>query len=81
MKYLQRRKKDKLYRQWVERAGLPLEAVPPNIDDIDNLGMGKDDTSETSSPKIFGYNLLYILLAVAILILCTGLILLLIYSF
>ena len=28
MKYFQQRRKRKLYRQWVERSGLPPEAVP-----------------------------------------------------
>ena len=27
MKYFERRRKAKLYRQWVERAGLPLDAI------------------------------------------------------
>ena len=28
-RYFQRKRREKLYRQWVERAGLPPEAVPP----------------------------------------------------
>lgn len=32
MKYFQRRRKEKLYRQWVERAGLPPEAIPHDAD-------------------------------------------------
>ena len=28
MKYFQKRRKAKLYRQWVERAGLPTDAIP-----------------------------------------------------
>jgi len=29
LKYFERRRKAKLYRQWVERAGLPPEVSPP----------------------------------------------------
>lgn len=29
--YLRMRKKDKLYRQWIDKAGLPLEAVPRKV--------------------------------------------------
>jgi len=32
LKYPQRRRKRKLYKQWVERAGLPPEAVPHETD-------------------------------------------------
>ncbi len=29
MKFLQRRRQEKLYRQWTKHAELPLEAIPP----------------------------------------------------
>ena len=29
MKFFQKRRKAKLYRQWVERAGLPSDTIPP----------------------------------------------------
>ena len=36
MKYFERRRKAKLYRQWVERAGLPPEASPPETQKSEN---------------------------------------------
>lgn len=31
LKYLQRKRKQRLFEQWVERADLPLEEVPPDL--------------------------------------------------
>ncbi len=49
--YFKRRRKAKLYRQWVERAGLPPEAVPTEA------GKSEDTTlqvpsSEAASPEV-----------------------------
>ena len=37
MKYFQRKRKEKLYRQWMERAGLPPEAVRPETADSESI--------------------------------------------
>ena len=37
MKYFQRRRKEKLYRQWAERAGLPPEVVPDKADESEDV--------------------------------------------
>ena len=38
--YLERRKKVKLYQQWVKQAGLPPEEIPPEV----LLGQAAEDT-------------------------------------
>jgi len=37
VKYFQRRRKEKLYRQWAERAGLPPEVVPDKADESEDV--------------------------------------------
>ena len=37
MKYFERRKKAKLHKQWVERAGLPSKEVTPKPDKSDDI--------------------------------------------
>ena len=37
MKFFQRKRREKLYRQWVERAGLPPEAVRPETENSDSV--------------------------------------------
>ena len=72
LKYFQRRKKRKLYRQWVERASLSPDAIP------------REEVAEDMIPQIdkqqSHLNILSILLGIALVILCAGLILLLVYS-
>ena len=65
-KYLQRWRKERLYQQWVEKAGLPPEAVPKGdiTPKIDKLRLGA----------------LYILLGVSLMIFGLGLILLIMQS-
>ena len=67
--YFQRRRKEKLYRQWIEKAELPAEAIP------------QEEAAEEIRPKKVDkgksrLHILYILLGVAIVLLCVGLILL-----
>jgi len=54
VKYFQRRRKGKLYRQWVERAGLPPEAVPHDADKAEAvpapIGKRKAAGDEASGP-------------------------------
>ncbi len=72
LRYFQRRKKRKLYRQWVERASLPPDAIP------------REEVAEDMIPQIDKQqsrrHILYILLGVAVVVLCAGLILLIVYS-
>ncbi len=39
--YFNDRKKQKLYRQWVEKSGLPAESVPADVED--GPGMPRED--------------------------------------
>ncbi len=39
MKFLKRRRKERLYKQWVQHDGLPLEAVPQR-EVVEDRGMG-----------------------------------------
>jgi hypothetical protein len=73
-KYFQKRKKRKLYQQWVEMASLPSDAIPRKEVDADRIPIPQADKQRIR------LNILSILLGVAFVILCTGLILLLIYS-
>ena len=70
--YLRRRKKRRLYQQWVEQSGLPPGAIP------------QEEVAEERILKIDKQQLLltilYILLGACLVILFVGLILLIIYS-
>ena len=70
--YLQRRRKGRLYQQWVERAGLPPEAIP------------QEEVAEDIIPKIDKEQLrlpiLFMLLGASLVILCVGLVLLIAYA-
>jgi len=72
LSYLQRRRKAKLYQQWVERAGLPSDAVP------------EEESAGDIIPKIHKEQLripiLYMLLGAALVILFVGVILIIISS-
>ena len=67
-RYLKTRRRVKLYRQWVERADLPSEAVPEEELAIDI--MPKIDKRQLRLP------MLYMLLGASVVILLIGLILL-----
>lgn len=72
LKYMRTRKKRKLYRQWVKRAGLPPEAVP------------EEEFTQDIIPKIdkekLRLRVLYMLLGASLVILFGGLIALILYS-
>ncbi len=72
LKYPRRKRKKRLYRQWVETSGLPPEAIP------------EEELAGDIMPKIdenkLRLKVLYISLAASIMIFCTGLILLIINS-
>ena len=62
----------KLHRQWVERAGLPPDAIPR--EEVAEDMMPPEDKQQSR------LNILSILLGVSLVILCVGLILLMVYS-
>jgi len=68
MRFGQKRREDKLYKQWVEHDGLPSEAIPQKEVSGDMVVRGKKNLRH---PYI-----MYILLGVSIVILCVGLVLL-----
>ena len=74
LKYLRRRKKRKLYQQWVERSSLPPDAIPRGEVTEDRMPMPQVDKQKSH------LNLLSILLGIALLVLCAGLVLLIFYS-
>ena len=74
LKHFQRRKKRKLYQQWVERANLSSDALPREEVAGDMITMPQVDKQQ-SHPII-----LYILLGVALAVLCAGVVLLIVYS-
>jgi len=74
LKYFRRRKKRKLYRQWVERSSLPPEAIPREEVAENMIPIPQADKQQSH------LTILYILLGVAVVVLCTGLILLVVYS-
>jgi len=43
LKYFEKRRKAKLYRQWVERAGLPSEAIRPEAQKSEDTHLSIDD--------------------------------------
>jgi len=71
--YLQRRRKGRLYQQWVEKAGLPPEAIPREE-------VPEDITTEKVGRELLRLQILYILLGVSLVILCVGLTLLITQS-
>jgi len=71
------RKEEKLYKQWAEHANLPPAAIPGK-ETYTNKGLHRETifrkeahTGKNGRPL----NILYILLGVALLVLCTGVIL------
>lgn len=74
LKYFQRRKKRKLYQQWVERASLSPDALPREEVAEDMITIPQADKQQSRLA------ILYILLGVAVIILCAGLIILIVYS-
>ena len=71
LRYLRRRRKAKLYQQWVEKADLPPEAVPEEF--------AKDIIPKMDKEQL-RLRMLYMLLGASLVILCVGLILLIVHS-
>ena len=76
LKYLRRRRKGKLYEQWVQRADLPPEAIPRKkvVEDV----TPKIERERLQQPTL--YVLLYVLLGASMAVLCMGLVLLIVQS-
>ena len=74
MRYFQKRKKRNLYRQWIEMSSLSPDAVPQEEDEEDIILPNGGDGQKS------GLWLLYILLAIAVVAVCAGIILLVVYS-
>lgn len=72
LKYFQGKRERELHQQWVERAGLPPEAIPQ--EEVAEDMMPQTDKEQSS------LHILYILLGVSLIILCVGLILLMVHS-
>lgn len=53
MKFFDRRRKTKLYRQWVERAGLPPDAITPQPDRVEHAH-AQIDEGRAVSPQASG---------------------------
>jgi len=68
LSYFQRRRKGKLYEQWVQRADLPPEAIPREKVD--------EDISPKKEPKLLKQPILYFILGASLVIFCMGFILL-----
>ncbi len=72
MKFGRKRRQDKLYKQWVKYGDLPVEAIPrkesPNRVPISRESKGR------------GLDVLYILLAIAILMFIVGVALVLLFT-
>ncbi len=72
MKFSRKKGEEKLYEQWIKHGELAPEAIPQDESPGDvPVGGGKNERD---------LRVLYILLAVSMLMLCTGLVLLLVQS-
>lgn len=72
LKYFRRKKKRKLYQQWVERASLSPDAIPQEE-------VAEDMISQVDKQQS-RLHILYILLGTSLVILCVGLIFLIVRS-
>lgn len=75
MKYLRGREKRKLYRQWVERSDLPSDSVSREEKVAeDRMSIPRVDKQKSH------LDMLSILLGIALVVLCAGIVLLIVYS-
>jgi len=72
LNYFPRRRKEKLYEQWVQRADLPPEAVPRE--------KVREDIRPKAEKESLQQPILYILLGASLVIFCGGFILLIVKS-
>ena len=53
MKYLKRRREDKLYQQWVQHDGLPVDAIPQrDLTEDSRMGEEKGDRLRPYKEKL-----------------------------
>ena len=50
--YFNKRKKQRLYKQWVEKSGLPPESIPGELEKKVDFDESVDETSENRRPGI-----------------------------
>jgi len=72
LNYFPRRRKEKLYEQWVQRADLPPEAVPRE--------KVREDIRPKKEKESLQQPILYILLGASLVIFCVGFVLLIVES-
>ena len=72
LNYFRRRRKEKLYEQWVRRADLPLEAIPRE--------KVREDIRPKAEKESLQQPILYILLGASLVIFCVGFIILIVES-
>ena len=75
VKYLKTWRKRRLYQQWVERAGLPPEAVPR-----DEPAEPEDNIPGVERQELRLPTMIYVLLVISIIISCTALIMVSVYA-
>ena len=75
LNYFQRRRKGKLYEQWVQRAGLPPEAIPR-----EKIAEVAEDVTPKIEKERLHQPILYVLLGASLVIFCVGFILLIVQS-
>jgi len=72
LNYFRRRRKEKLYEQWVRRADLPLEAIPRE--------KVREDIRPKAEKELLQQPILYILLGASLVVFCLGFVLLIVES-
>jgi hypothetical protein len=72
MKYLRRRREEKLYKQWSEHSNLPYDAIPQRET--------SQDKSVSGEKRGMNVRVLYIMFGVALIVLVIGVILLAVQS-
>lgn len=78
--YFDKRKKQKLYQQWVDNSGLPPESVPSNLDQKDGFNEPKNgnrekrwlDTQSGLTLHLTMRHLLYLVLIIIVLLITTA---------
>jgi hypothetical protein len=78
--YFDKRRKQKLYKQWVEKSGLPPESVPGELEEKGAFYEPVDEESERPRPGIrsgFSFqltmrHLLYLVLIIIVLLITTA---------
>lgn len=53
MSFLEKRKKRKLYQQWVDKSGLPADSIPRELEteDAEDEGMGGEEEFYEPAPR------------------------------